>query len=221
MKRVDMHLHTSRSFDSRNDPRALMAVATARGIDVLCITDHNEISTALRLKEQYPGRVIVGEEVKTAEGVDIIGLFVEWLIPKRTPARDTCELIHAQGGLVYMPHPFARGKGGDGRILDQVADLVDIVEGFNARLHDQKLNARAMEWAVRHGLPTGAGSDAHTLLEVGRGCVEMPDFEDTPAAFRAAIAHATIRGRESSRFVHVASTYAKLHKKVFGMDQWT
>jgi predicted metal-dependent phosphoesterase TrpH len=221
MKRVDMHLHTSRSFDSRNDPRALMAAASQRGIDVLCITDHNEIAAAQRMKKQYPEHIIVGEEVKTAEGVDIIGLFIKTLIPKGTPARETCERIHAQGGLVYMPHPYARGKGGDGRILDAVADLVDIVEGFNARLHDQSLNARAQVWAARHNLPMGAGSDAHTLAEVGRACVEVPDFEDRASAFRAAIMHGTIHGRESSRLVHVASTYAKLHNKVFSRDQWT
>lgn len=220
MKRVDMHLHTSRSFDSRNDPAALMAAATARGIDVLCVTDHNEIAAALRMKAEYGAGIIVGEEVKTAEGVDIIGLFLDTLIPKRTPARETCELIHAQGGLVYMPHPYAPGKGGDGRILDSVADLVDIVEGFNARLHDQRLNARAQEWAQRHGKPVGAGSDAHTLAELGRAHVELPDFADRASAFRAAIADARIHGNESSRLVHVASTYAKLHKKIF-RESWT
>lgn len=220
MVKVDMHLHTCRSFDCLNDPLAVMDAASARGIDVLCITDHNEIEFGLRLKEQFPDRIIVGEEVKTAEGVDIIGLFVHTLIPKRTPARETCELIRAQGGLVYMPHPYARGKGGDGRILDEVADLVHIVEGFNARLHDQALNARAVAWAEAHGLPTGAGSDAHTLAEIGAAYAEMPRFEDNPASFREAIRTATIHGRESSRVVHVASTYAKVHKKMFGKAEW-
>ena len=221
MINVDMHLHTSRSFDCLNHPPAIMDAAAARGIDVLCITDHNEIDTALRLKERFPERVIVGEEVKTAEGVDIIGLFIHTLIPKGTPARRTCEIIRAQGGLVYMPHPYARGKGGDGRILDEVADLVHIVEGFNARLHDQALNERAVAWAAAHGLPTGAGSDAHTLREIGAAYVEMPPFEDHADAFREAIRGATIHGRESSRVVHVASTYAKVHKKMFGKSEWT
>ena len=218
--KVDMHLHTSRSFDCLNDPLAVMDAASARGIDVLCITDHNEIAVALRLKERFPERVIVGEEVKTAEGVDIIGLFIHALIPKATPARRTCELIREQGGLVYMPHPYAKGKGGDGRILDEVADLVHIVEGFNARLHDPALNERALAWAKTHDLPVGAGSDAHTLAEIGAAYAEMPRFEDNAGAFRNAIQHATIHGRESSRVVHVASTYAKVHKKVFGKAEW-
>jgi len=221
MIKVDMHLHTSRSFDCLNDPIAVMDVASARGIDVLCITDHNEIAVALRLKERFPERVIVGEEVKTAEGVDIIGLFIHTQIPQRTPARRTCEMIRAQGGLVYMPHPYARGKGGDGRILDEVADLVHIVEGFNARLHDPALNERAVAWAKAHSLPVGAGSDAHTLAEIGAAYAQMPRFQDRADAFLDAIRHATIHGRESPRVVHVASTYAKVHKKVFGKTEWT
>lgn len=221
MKRVDMHLHTRRSFDSLNDPLRLMATAAERGIDVVCVTDHNEIANALALKERFPERVIVGEEVKTAEGVDIIGLFIHTLIPKRTPARRTCELIREQGGIVYVPHPYAPGKGGGGRILDVVADLVHVVEGFNGRLHDHALNERAQAWAAARGLPVGAGSDAHTLAEVGCAYAELPDFEDRPDAFRAAIADATLHGRASSRLVHAASTYAKLHKKIFPDPAWT
>lgn len=213
--RVDMHLHTRRSFDCLNDPLALIDAATARGIDILCITDHNEIETALELKQRFPTRIIVGEEVKTGEGVDVIGLFIHTHIPKGTPARKTCDLIHEQGGIVYVPHPFARGKGGGGRILSVIEKQVDAVEGFNARLHDQALNEQAVAWGTSRGLPLGAGSDAHTLAEIGRGHVEMPRFDDNAAAFRAALATAKIHGRESSRLVHVASTYAKLHKKVF------
>ena len=219
--RVDMHMHTARSFDCLNDPAALMNAAAAKGIDVVCITDHNQIATALELKARHPDRVIVGEEVRTAEGVDIIGLFISELIPKQTPARRTCELIREQGGMVYMPHPFAPGKGGDGRMLEQVADLVEIVEGFNARLHDHALNQRAVDWAHAHNLPLGAGSDAHTLAEVGRAYVELPAFEVNAAAFRNAIRAATIHGRASSRLVHLASTYAKVHKQLFRGAGWT
>ena len=213
--RVDMHLHTSRSFDSLNDPIMLLETAAARGVATVCVTDHNEIATALDLAHRFPDRVIVGEEVKTAEGVDVIGLFLHTLIPKGTPARVTCDLIHEQGGLVYVPHPFARGKGGGGRILEVIADQVDAVEGFNARLHDPALNERAVAWARERDLPLGAGSDAHTLAEVARAYVEVPPFEHRPESFREALRHGTITGQSSSRMVHMASTYAKVRKKLF------
>lgn len=209
--KIDMHLHTARSFDCLSDPHAVMECAAARGIDRICVTDHNEIATAVELHRMWPDRVIVGEEVKTAEGVDIIGLFVSEKIPKGTPARETCERIREQGGIVYVPHPFAAGKGGGGVILRDIEDLIDAFEGFNARIHDPGLNARAVAWARERDIPLGAGSDAHTLGEVGRAWAEVPAF-DGPAGFLDALRRGTIHGRSSSRLVHVASTWAKAHK---------
>lgn len=208
-----MHLHTSYSFDSLSDPEAVLETALERGIDRICVTDHNEIEGALALKALYPDRVIVGEEVKTAEGIDIIGLYLSEVIPKGTPARACCEQIKEQGGLVYVPHPFAGGKGGGGRILPEIVDLVDIVEGFNARIHFQRLNEAAIAWAEMHQLAIGAGSDAHTLREVGRAYVELPDFEDGPAGLLAALDEGRIEGRLSSWGVHLGSTFAKIRKR--------
>lgn len=211
--RVDMHLHTAGSYDCLSDPEAVLEAARARGVDRVCVTDHNEIAVALELKRRYPDRVIVGEEIRTAEGVDVIGLFLREPIEKGTPAREACERIRAQGGLVYVPHPFVGGKGGGGRILGEIADLVDAVEGFNARIHFQRLNDRAVEWAGARGAAVGAGSDAHTLAEVGRAYVEVPPFEDEPSAFLAALRRGRIHGRLSPWSVHIASTYAKLRKR--------
>ena len=214
--RVDMHLHTFRSFDCLSDPERVIQAADARGIGRICVTDHNEIEAALRLKSIFPDRVIVGEEVKTAERVDVIGLYIQEKIPKGTPAARTCEMIHAQGGIVYMPHPYASGKGGDGALLAELRDLIDAVEVFNARLHKPEQNERAADWARRHEKPGGAGSDAHTLAEVGRAYVEVPIFDDAPAAFLNALRSGKIHGETTPRIAHVASTYAKVHKVVFG-----
>jgi predicted metal-dependent phosphoesterase TrpH len=195
--RVDMHLHTARSFDCLCDPVAVLEAAAARGVHRICVTDHNEIDAALDLADRYPARVIVGEEVKTAEGVDVIGLFLRERIPAGTPALATCERIHAQ----------------DGRILAVIEKHVDIVEGFNARIHSPALNRRAVDWAAARGLPLGAGSDAHTLGEVAAAYVELPSFELRADAFLAALRRGTLHGRLSGRAVHLASTYAKLRKR--------
>jgi len=208
--RMDLHIHTRISFDCRSDPGAVVARALEVGLGRICITDHNEVEAALELADRYPELVIPGEEVKTAEGVDITGLFLSEWIPKGTPARETCQRIRDQGGLVYVPHPFAGGKGGGGRILPEIEDLVDAVEGFNARLHDPALNDRAAEWGRTRGLPLGAGSDAHTLGEIGNAWVEVPEFDNDPRSFLAALGQGTVHGREASRLVHIASTVAKL-----------
>jgi len=214
--RIDLHVHTARSHDCLSDPAAVVRAAMAAGLDRVCITDHNALDTALRLRDRHPALVIPGEEVRTAEGVDIIGLFLSEPIPKSTPARETCERIRAQGGVVYVPHPFAPGKGGGGRILAVIADLVDAVETFNARLHDPALNARAEAWAAERELPGGGGSDAHTLREIGRAWVEVPALEDGPTGLIAALKQGRVHGRESSRAVHLASTWAKLAKRIGG-----
>jgi predicted metal-dependent phosphoesterase TrpH len=133
-------------------------------------------------------------------------------IPGGTPARRTCQMIREQRGIVYVPHPFAGGKGGGGRILAEIADLVDAVEGFNARIHSPALNQRAVEWARARDLPVGAGSDAHTLQEIGRGWAEFPGTADTPAELLAGLRGGRIGGTLSSRFVHAASTWAKVRK---------
>lgn len=210
--KLDMHLHTSASFDCLSEPRRVLQRALDCGLDAICVTDHNQISAAVELQQEYGDRVIVGEEVKTAEGVDIIGLFLTSLIPARTPAREACERIRGQGGLVYVPHPFAGGKGGGGRILPLIEDLVDAVEGFNARIHDPALNRRAVEWAQQRALPVGAGSDAHTLREVGRAWVELPAFRPEATALLQALRQGSLHGVLSSHAVHLASTWAKARK---------
>ncbi len=212
--RIDMHVHTSRSHDCLSDPDAVVRAAAAAGLARVCITDHNALDMALRLRDRHPSLVIPGEEVRTAEGVDIIGLYLHEAIPKGSPARETCERIRAQGGVVYVPHPFAGGKGGGGRILGEIEDVIDAMETFNARLHDPALNERAARWAAERGLPGGGGSDAHTLGEVGRAYVEVPSFEDSPQGLLAALRQGRVHGRASSRAVHIASTWAKVVKRV-------
>jgi predicted metal-dependent phosphoesterase TrpH len=212
-----MHLHSRVSHDSLNAYEGLLRTARARGLDRIVVTDHNRIDGALRLREMDPERVIVGEEVKTREGADLIGIFLHEPIPKGTPARETCERIRAQGGVVYVPHPFDTRRSGGGPLLERIADLVDAVEAHNARTWRRSLNARGEAWARERGLPLGAGSDAHTLRELGRGYVEVPPFQNERESFLASLRAGRVAGRFfSSPFCSLFSTYAKLHKLVAG-----
>src|SRR5690606_10317789 len=102
------------------------------------------------------------------------------------------------------------------RILGAIEDLIDVVEGFNARIHRAALNERAVAWAGARGLPLGAGSDAHTVREVGRAWVDVPPFGHGSGAFLAALRSGVINGTSSSHSVHLASTWAKVHKWVAG-----
>jgi predicted metal-dependent phosphoesterase TrpH len=216
--RMDMHLHTHRSFDCLSRPDAILRAAKERGIDRLVVTDHNEIEGALELHALDPDRVLVGEEVKTREGFDVIGILLTERIPKRTPAREACLWIHDQGGVVYLPHPFDMGRSGAGdRLLAEVVDLIDVVEVHNARCLRRSLNDRAGEWAARHGKLRGCGSDAHTVREVGASYVEVPAFEATREGLLAALAAGgPARSVRSSPVYRAASTWAKLRKRLPG-----
>ncbi|HSR41213.1 MAG TPA: PHP-associated domain-containing protein [Longimicrobiales bacterium] len=215
--RLDLHMHTWGSFDCLSDPERVLRRARERGVGRIAITDHDRLEVAFRMAERHPDHVIAGEEVKTAEGVDVIGLYLREPIPGGTPAREVCRRVREQGGIVYLPHPYAPGKGGSGRLAEELAPLVDVVEVFNARLHPESRNEPAEELARRHGTLRGAGSDAHTVGEVAGAWVEVPEHPNEPGALREALADLRrIQGREASRFVHLASTWAKVRKKLPG-----
>jgi predicted metal-dependent phosphoesterase TrpH len=210
--RMDMHCHTNASFDCLSRPADVVRTARERGLDRLVITDHNRIEGALRCRELDPDLILVGEEVKTRERIDIIGILLRERIPRGTPAAETCERIRDQGGVVYMPHPFDTRRAGGGRMVEELAELIDVVEAHNARSSPSR-NREAAAWAASHGKPTGAGSDAHTLREIGRGVLELPAFEATRDAMLSALADARFARRtHSSPTVSVWSTWAKLRK---------
>jgi dephospho-CoA kinase len=214
--RMDLHLHTAGSWDCLSEPERVLETALARGYGRIAITDHNRVRVALRLAEAYPDHVVPGEEVKTREGIDVIGLYLSEEIPKGTPAEETIGRIREQGGIPYLPHPYAGGKGGGGRFAETLGPLCDVIEVFNARLHTSTANLRAADLAARHGKLRGAGSDAHTLGELGNAWVELPGHPNRPHALRTALASARTGGREASRLVHLASTWAKVRRKLPG-----
>jgi len=214
MIRLDLHNHTRGSWDCLTDPEALLERALARGIHRIAITDHNRLALAWDLHLKYPDQVIPGEEVKTKEGFDLIGLYIRNEIPKGTAAREVCRSIREDGGVIYLPHPFAPGKGKGGRLAEGVAPSVDVIEVFNARLHPGRLNAAAEGLAERHGKLRGAGSDAHTLREVGGAWAEVPPHENRPDALLTALAQARIGGHTAPLWIHLGSTWAKLRKRM-------
>lgn len=214
--RLDLHLHTWASWDCLSDPEAILERARARGIHRVAMTDHNRLGLALDMFARFPESVIPGEEIRTAEGVDLIGLYIRREIPRGTPAREACNRIREDGGIIYLPHPFAPGKGGSGKYASELAPLVDVVEVFNARLHPGRLNEPARELAATHGKLRGGGSDAHTVGEVGGGWVDVPRHENRPEALLAALARGEVGGTTTPYWVHLASTWAKVRKALPG-----
>lgn len=144
------------------------------------MTDHETLEgakacAALAAADPTLPRVISGVEVRTEVG-EVIGLFIDREVTPDLPLSQTVEAIRAQGGLVYLPHPFDTLRRGAIRpeAREAAASLADIVEVVNGRSLRADHDQQACLMARRLGKAPGAGSDAHYKGEVGRSFMEVP-----------------------------------------------
>jgi predicted metal-dependent phosphoesterase TrpH len=208
--RADLHNHSYFSPDSILSPKHLVRRAREAGLAYVAVTDHNTVRGGLEAREIADGvQVIVGEEVRSAEG-EILGLFLEKDIPRGLPAAATIALIREQGGIVGVPHPFDRLRLAlsEESALANIGEI-DFIEALNSRIVFRSHNKLALEFARRHRLPTSAASDAHSPREVGRSYVEMARFGGRDE-FLDSLRSGRLRGRISSPLIHLVSRYARL-----------
>jgi predicted metal-dependent phosphoesterase TrpH len=225
---VDLHCHTSASFDSLATPAAVVRAAAARGLTHLAITDHDRIDGALEARAaaatEAPGlTVLIGQEIRTSAG-DLIGVFVDTAIPPGLTPADAIAAVRAQGGLVGAAHPFDRFRGSVGRDgggdvggLEAFAGSLDWIETWNARLMFGDGNGRAAELAARVGVPGVAVSDAHTTFEVGIASTVLSGDPSTADGLRVALAGPIelVTGRASA-YVRLLGPAAKLVQRARG-----
>jgi predicted metal-dependent phosphoesterase TrpH/glycosyltransferase involved in cell wall biosynthesis len=192
----DLHMHTDHSNDCATPVEVLLETAKDRGMGAIAVTDHNEISGALAAREaaERDGdiKVIVGEEVKTAEQGEVIGLFLEEKIDRGMTMAETVAEIRRQGGLVYVPHPFDRLHSVPDyeHLLDMVEEI-DILEVFNPRVAFSAFNEEAERFAAKYRIVPGAGSDGHVAQALGSVRIRLHDF-DGPEEFLEAMRSADI-----------------------------
>jgi hypothetical protein len=198
---ADLHMHTSWSYDCTVDPAELVDHAEAEGIGAIAVTDHNVFGGAIETYDIAQGRdlfVIKGEEIKTAEQGEVIGLFLEREIPRGLTFAETIAAIREQGGLVYVPHPFDRMHTiPEPKTLHRHLADIDVFEVYNARLLFDAQNDEALRFARKYDLTMGAGSDAHVLQGVGTGALRMRAFRD-PEEFSISLRSAEILRRPKS-----------------------
>jgi len=212
---VDLHMHTDHSGDCATPVEVLLATAREQGLGAIAVTDHNEISGALEARRQalesssahpagadggvgLPIKVIVAEEVKTADQGEVIGLFIEEKIPRGLTLEETVAEIKRQGGLVYVPHPFDRMHSvPDYEHLLKILDDVDAIEVFNPRVAIGAFNEEAVRFAAKYRIVAGAGSDSHVAQGLGSVRIRMRDF-DGPAEFLQSLRDADILTRPTS-----------------------
>ena len=180
------HVHTRRSADCMTSPASLVRRAIHLGIDVLAVTDHDTWQGAVDAlgvvaKTGVKLRIVIASEVATDQG-DVIGLFLRDDLRVR-PVAEFCDSVHAQGGLVLLPHPYKWH-----RLDENLLSRIDLIEVHNART-PRADNARAAALARERNLPALVGPDAHRLGELG---LAVNEFEGALPADEAGLKRALI-----------------------------
>jgi predicted metal-dependent phosphoesterase TrpH/glycosyltransferase involved in cell wall biosynthesis len=214
----DLHMHTSWSHDCSIEVDELLDHAEAQGLGAIAITDHNAFGGALEAVEKARGRnlfVIPGEEIKTDNQGEVIGLFLQEGIPRGMSFADTLAAIQAQGGLVYLPHPFDRRHAiPDPATLHRHLAEIDVFEVYNARLLFETYNEEALRFARKYNLTMAAGSDAHVLPGVGTGAMSMRAFRNAEEFMISLHSAQVLRRPKSLAYLQSLKWMAQVKEKV-------
>lgn len=173
---ADLHIHSMHSPDATTTVRAVLKQADDAGLDVIAITDHDEISGALEARElasQYGVEVVSGAEVTTSEG-HLVALYVDKLPPGGMSLDDTLLWIGHHGGIAIAPHPFNQ--------LPNSLDMQAIISVFNRprskgilkgievyNMATRGFNEAAEKLSNYLPLAKTAASDAHVYWAIGHG----------------------------------------------------
>jgi predicted metal-dependent phosphoesterase TrpH len=194
--------------DGLSSIEAILDSAERAGLDVIALTDHDDVRGAFEMRElaarrSSPVEVVTGAEVTTRSG-HLLALWIEEEIPMFCSLAQALDLIHKAGGIAIAPHPlsyltFSIGEGalrqvgahGDG------ARMVDAIELRNPSYAGRVRASRAL-WLNTHVLriaETGS-SDAHHAALVGTCWTDFPGrtSEDLRGALRARQTRADGRG---------------------------
>lgn len=181
---ADLHTHTIYSYDGTTSVPAVLTRAKQIGLNVIAITDHDEISGSLKALELAPNygiEVIPGIEITTAEG-DLLALNATENIPRGLSLVETVLRVRQLGGFCIAPHPMADGVGMKSlsaySILKalrntEVAQTLIAIETYNATLIDKMSNDYARTLAERLDIAQTASSDAHVVEAIGLGATEF------------------------------------------------
>lgn len=174
--KADLHIHTNFSYDGISSPKEMVDAAIKKGINCICITDHEETKGAIEaMKYGFDKNILVvpGIEVLSTSG-DILGINIKKIIPRGLSAEKTIQEIRKQGGIAIIPHPFRPFLlgflGGEEKLKNLQADAI---ESFNASNFLMFANNKAYKFAQENNLSFTAGSDAHQKKFVGRGYINF------------------------------------------------
>lgn len=215
MLKADFHIHTEYSMDCSMPLDTVIERCQEEGINCLAVADHGTIEGALEMQRIAPFTVIVAEEILTPHG-EIMGMFLKETVPSGLSVAQTIARVRAQNGIVCIPHAFDifRPSALGEKIVEEIAQEIDVIEVFNARCLLQRSSDKALAFTKKHHIARSAGSDAHTPGEIGHTYVEMPEFEGRHD-FLQALARGKVIGHRTNPLTHFASAWNKLKNRTW------
>lgn len=206
---ADLHMHTIYSFDGTASVPAVLKRAQQVGLDVIAITDHDEIAGSLKAMELAPNfgvEVIPGIEITTAEG-DLLAFDITQKVKRGLSLVETLLNVGELGGYCIAPHPMAEVFGVKSlsaySILKatrhpQAARVLIGIETFNATTLDKTGNKYARILANRLSLAQTASSDAHVIQAIGLGMTEFDGH--TARELKKALLTGAVRQRKKKEW---------------------
>ena len=178
MFKMDSHIHSEYSPDSKSKIEDIIKIAESREIDIIAISDHNTVDgskVAQKLTKDKDIFVVPSIEISALEG-HIIGYGCKENIKRDLSATETIDLIHEQGGLAIIPHPYCFYRHGLLCKADYKDLKIDAIETKNARFIVGYCNNKAKKLSKKEKLPGLGASDAHYYKFVG-DCYSKIDCE--------------------------------------------
>jgi len=179
MNKFDLHLHSKYSADALPKPESISRETLRKGLKGFAITDHCNTGAFKEFKQlQKKDKnllVVFGEEVKILENERFVGELLCYFLQEEIKPASFEEIIDnakKQNALVSIAHPFDFSRNGFEKDLGKEFRKVQAIEAFNARAYTASANDKALDFAEKHSFPFTAGSDAHSLQEVGKAGLE-------------------------------------------------
>ena len=183
---VDMHLHENRfSTDSFICLEEIVQIAKGKGLDAVCITDHDamglrDFAAEYSKKMDFP--IFVGVEYFSLQG-DITAWGIDSFPETRIDAQDFIDQVNRAGGFCVSCHPFRNNNRGLEDNLRRVNGLhgVEVLNGST----DMESNRIALRYCRELGLKAIGASDAHTTEQIGKYVTWLPEMVTTLPDFIA------------------------------------
>lgn len=228
--RLDLHLHTELSPDSRITLAQAVQKAKKTHIHALAVCDHNRCAPQEVFENPLRDGVLLIPAVEYSTEVGhLLGLFLQTPChvsgeeSGRVRFDDAAAAIHGAGGKCVLAHPYELTHHTAEEITAQIVSheaVLDGIEIFNCRATKKRKNANELARAAaeRFASPAlmTAGSDSHTLREIGGAYVEVETDELTadalctallsPVSFHCGKCRHTALAK--SRLTHLQKTHA-------------